>query len=75
MTKARFVIRAFLESEGYNMLEAKDEVGAISLCERGEQRFDLMISDVILSSAKGTDVAARIVALRPALPILFCGWL
>ena len=69
--QARFVIRAFLESKGYNVLEAKDEMEALSVCERAEQRIDLMISDVILSTAKGTDVAARIVALRPALPILF----
>ncbi len=36
-----------------------------------EQRIDLLVSDVILSSAKGTDAAERISALRPGLPILF----
>jgi FixJ family two-component response regulator len=30
-----------------------------------------MVSDVILSSARGTDVAQRIKSLRPALPIVF----
>jgi CheY-like chemotaxis protein len=69
--QARFVIRAVLESKGYNVVEAMDETEAISVCQRAEHRIDLMISDVFLSTAKGTDVAARIVALRPTLPILF----
>jgi two-component system cell cycle sensor histidine kinase/response regulator CckA len=69
--QARFVIRALLESKGYNVLDAKDEPEAISVCERAEQRIDLMISDVMLSTAKGADVAARVVALRPGLPVLF----
>jgi CheY-like chemotaxis protein len=69
--QARFVMRAVLESEGYAVVEATNEMEAIAVCERTEQRIDLLISDVILSSAKGTDVAARISALRPTTPILF----
>jgi two-component system cell cycle sensor histidine kinase/response regulator CckA len=69
--QARFVIRAVLESEGYSVVEATNEMEAIDVCKRAEQRIDLLISDVILSSAKGTDVAARISALRPTTPVLF----
>ena len=69
--QARFVIRAVLEREGFSVIEATDEAEAIAVCSRAEQQIDLMISDVILSNAKGTDVAARIVMLRPTLPILF----
>ena len=69
--QARFVIRAVLENSGYSVVEATNEMEAIAVCERAEQKIDLLISDVILSSAKGTDVAARISALRPTTPILF----
>jgi CheY-like chemotaxis protein len=69
--QARFVIRAVLESADYSVVEATNENEAIAMCERAEQKIDLMISDVILSNAQGTDVAARIVTLRPTLPILF----
>jgi CheY-like chemotaxis protein len=69
--QARFVIRAMLENAGYGVVEAASEPEAIAVCGRMEQRIDLLVSDVILSSAKGTDAAERISALRPGLPILF----
>ena len=69
--QARFVIRAMLEDAGYKVVEAASEPDAIAVCGLGEQRIDLLVSDVILSSAKGTDAAERILALRPGLPILF----
>jgi two-component system cell cycle sensor histidine kinase/response regulator CckA len=69
--QARFVIRAMLENASYSVVEAASEPDAIAVCGRAEQRIDLLVSDVILSSAKGTDAAERISALRPGLPILF----
>jgi CheY-like chemotaxis protein len=69
--QARFVIRAMLEDAGYGVVEAASESDAIAVCGRAEQNIDLLVSDVILSSAKGTDAAQRISALRPGLPILF----
>lgn len=69
--QTRFVIRVMLEGAGYDVVDAAIESDAITVCGRAEQRIDLLVSDVILSSANGTDVAERIVALRPGLPILF----
>ena len=69
--QARFVIGAMLEHAVYGVVEAASEPEAIAVCGRMEQRIDLLVSDVILSSAKGTDAAERISALRPGLPILF----
>ena len=69
--QARFVIRAVLEGAGYGVIDATNEDDAMAICERADQRIDVMVSDVILSSARGTDVAQRIKSLRPALPILF----
>jgi CheY-like chemotaxis protein len=69
--QARFVIRAVLEDGGFSVIEARDETEAIIVCERANQTIDLLVSDVMLNGAKGNDVASRILALRPALPILF----
>ena len=69
--QARFVIRAMLENAGYGVVEAASEPDAFAVCERAEQKIDLLVSDVILSSASGTAAAQRISALRPGLPILF----
>jgi CheY-like chemotaxis protein len=70
--QARFVIRAVLENAGYKVIDVENESQAIAVCGRTEQQIDLLISDVILSSAKGTEVAQRIVSLRPALQKQFC---
>src|SRR5216684_1896218 len=69
--QARFVIRAVLESGGYEVVEAANEAEALDVCRLPEQRLDLLISDVVLREACGTEVAMRISALRPHLPILF----
>jgi CheY-like chemotaxis protein len=69
--QARFVIRAVLEGAGYGVIDATNEDDAMAICGRVDQRIDAMVSDVILSSARGTDVAQSIKSLRPALPILF----
>ena len=53
------------------MVEAATEAEALDLCGEPEQRLDLLISDVVLREACGTEVAVRISALRPRLPILF----
>ena len=69
--QARFVIRAVLESAGYSVLEAANETEALAACEQTEQLVDLLISDVLLREAYGTEIAIRIAALRPQMQILF----
>ena len=69
--QARFVIRAVLENAEFSVFEAANESEALAACEDSGQRLDLLISDVVLREACGTEVAMRISALRPHLPILF----
>ena len=69
--QSRFVIRAVLEGAGYNVLEAANGTDALAACEQMEQPLDLLISDVLLREAYGTEIAIRIAALRPQMPILF----
>ena len=69
--QARFVIHAVLEGAGYGVVDATNEDDALAICGRSDQRIDAMVSDVILSSTRGTDVAQKIKLFRPSLPILF----
>ena len=62
---------AVLEGAGYDVIDATNEDEALAICGRADQRINAMVSDVILSSASGTDVAERITLLRLSLPILF----
>jgi CheY-like chemotaxis protein len=65
--QARFVIRAVLEGAGYGVVDATNEDDALAICGRSDQRIDAMVSDVILSSTRGTDVAQKIKLFRPSL--------
>lgn len=51
----RGLIREFLQSAGYKVKEAKDGEEALSLMDEGE-RFDLIISDVVMPKRSGKDV-------------------
>jgi len=68
---ARFVFRAVLEPQGYEVVDAIGESEAVSICEGGEECFDLMIADVVLRTANGAVTAKRIAELYPDMPILF----
>src|SRR5712692_8873315 len=68
---ARFVFRAVLEPQGYEVVDVIGESEAVRICERGEESFDLLIADVVLRAAYGAVTAKRIAELYPDLPILF----
>jgi len=68
---ARFVFRAVLEPQGYEVVDVIGESEAVRICERGEESFDLLIADVVLRAAYGAVTAKRIAELYPELPILF----
>ena len=56
---------------GYTVLEAVDGSEAIGICERRDQRIDLLITDVIMPLMNGPDLAKRIALIRPELRMLF----
>lgn len=68
---ARFVFRAVLEMKGYEIVDVNGEAAAIRICESVDERFDLLIADVMLRGKHGTGTAKTIAALRPEMPILF----
>ncbi|NMC72247.1 MAG: response regulator [Myxococcales bacterium] len=66
----RMMVRA-LERLGYVALEADTPEAALRLLSAGDRRVDLLITDVVMPGMNGPELAARAVALHPALKVLF----
>lgn len=56
--KIRQIIRKYAEFEGYDVLEAKDGMEAISLCR--QEDFDLIIMDVMMPELDGFSACGEI---------------
>lgn len=66
----RMLIVDVLEELGFKVVEAADAEDALTFVKTGEM-IDLMMTDVGLPDMDGKQLAAKVRALRPALPILF----
>jgi PAS domain S-box-containing protein len=64
-------IRALLELEGYEVVEAGRPAEALRMLAETDQRIDLLLSDVILPDMNGWDVARLARSARPGLPMVF----
>lgn len=60
-----------LKQLGYRVLAANSPAEAIHIAEQHPELIDLMISDVIMPELNGRDLANRIRALFPDLPVLY----
>jgi CheY-like chemotaxis protein len=60
-----------LRGRGYDVLEAAggEEALALSTAHRG--RLHLLVTDVVMPGMKGPEVARRLTAARPGLPVLY----
>ena len=64
--KVRVLIRKYAEFEGYEVEEAADGMTAIELCR--QEKFDLMILDVMMPELDGFTVLREIRGQNPGLP-------
>jgi two-component system, cell cycle sensor histidine kinase and response regulator CckA len=67
----REVTRRILERNGYDVVVASDGEHALALAGLRETRLNLLLTDVIMPRLLGKEVAERIRAMRPALPVLY----
>ncbi len=65
---ARGLIRLQLQRAGYRVLEAHDAPTAEAIA--GVERIDLLLTDVVMPGPSGIDLARRLRAVRPDLPVL-----
>ncbi len=67
----RGLIRLTLQAKGYRVLEAKDGIDAIALCEVHPGPIHLLITDVVMPGMAGPTLADRLTFLRPELRVLY----
>jgi len=67
----RNLVRDYLHSCGYNMLEASGGEEAIRVAREFAGNIDLMITDVIMPGMNGPECARRLTAATPSMAVLY----
>ena len=60
-----------LERKGYRCIVVETAAEAIELLHDGRESVDLVLTDVVMPGISGRELADRLEALRPGLPVLF----
>ena len=69
--EVRRLMKAVLESEGFNVLAAAGGDAALSLARRYSETIHLLITDVIMPDMTGKQVADQLVPMRPGMKVLY----
>jgi len=67
----RSALREFLESQGYQVLEAQNGGEALELAERHTGAIDVLVTDVIMPQIRGVELAERVAELHPDICVIF----
>jgi two-component system cell cycle sensor histidine kinase/response regulator CckA len=67
----RGLMRRILERSGYRVLEAEHGAEALAHCATHEGAIDLVVSDIVMPTMGGREMAERLRALRPHSRLLF----
>jgi len=67
----RAVARHVLERHGYNVLEAPSAEAALDLARRYSGDIHVLLTDVVMPGLSGPDLARQLVALRPAVRVIY----
>ena len=70
-TAVRDIVREWLLSAEYPVLEAHDGRSALQIVTQKGLRIDLLITDVIMPKMNGRELADRVSLIRPELRVLF----
>ncbi|MBZ5664192.1 MAG: response regulator [Acidobacteriia bacterium] len=66
----RNVLREFLESEGYKVLEAQNGNEAIEVAKHHTGSVDVLVTDVIMPQLRGIELAKRLTEIYPGLCVI-----
>ncbi len=61
-----------LQNSGYRVTGIKDSTEALKLFEANPEDYDLIISDMAMPGMVGSELAKRILDIRPGIPIIIC---
>jgi two-component system, cell cycle sensor histidine kinase and response regulator CckA len=67
----REIARQFLESGGYQVIEAKNGAHAIELARANVGRIDLLVTDMVMPGMTGQELAAKLQREQPRLCVIF----
>jgi two-component system cell cycle sensor histidine kinase/response regulator CckA len=67
----RHMSRQMLETCGYTVIEAGNGIEALSRCESLDQKVDLLMTDVVMPTMGGRELAERITQYYPDIRVLF----
>ena len=56
---------------GYTVLEAASGTDALGLATAHAETIDLLVTDIVMPGMQGTELARRLAAIRPSLPVLY----
>ncbi|QXH45116.1 PAS domain-containing protein [Pseudomonas xanthosomatis] len=69
-TQVREFTASLLEDMGYTTRQAADAGTALALLEAGRERFDLVLSDVVMPGTSGVELAHTLRQRWPELPVV-----
>jgi len=67
----RALIREVLQRHGYRVIDTRNGAEATQACERHEGEIHMLLTDVVLAQATGTDLARQLIPMRPKMKVLF----
>lgn len=67
----REIARQFLESGGYQVMEAKDGTEALQLARQNRGKIDLLVTDMVMPGMSGQELAVRLQEEQPGICVVF----
>jgi two-component system, cell cycle sensor histidine kinase and response regulator CckA len=67
----RHMVRRILTERGYRVQEAGDGASALRVWEESSDPIDLIVTDIVMPELGGPELARRVHARHPRLPILY----
>lgn len=67
----RWVLVTCLRDSGFDVVEARNGVEALSLSEAAADAFDLLVTDRLMPQMNGYELARKLYAAHPNLRVLF----
>jgi len=65
------LVKLILESAGYAVLQASNARQALAFFENRDHWVDLLLTDISMPEMSGLELACRVSAIAPRLPVLF----
>jgi DNA-binding response OmpR family regulator len=67
----RYLVRQYLEKQGYRVIEAADGAVAMQIAVALEGTIHLLLTDVIMPGMNGRELAQRVAEIRPNTKVLY----